>query len=64
MFKLRGVWIRDLGVIEYTISDTKMITGGFENALCVNNSILLTKKFFTTQCKMESTHIYKWLRMK
>ena len=46
-------WIIELGMLNYNLSDSKIILGDLENALCFNTIILLTKKIIYNAMKEE-----------
>ena len=46
-------WIEELGMPNYNITDSKIIIGDTENALCINSIILLTKKVIYGAMKKE-----------
>ena len=46
-------WIEELGMQNYNITDSKIIIGDTENALCINSIILLTKKVIYGAMKKE-----------
>ena len=46
-------WIVDLGMLDYHLSDTRIIEGNLENALAINRIILLTKKVIYNVMKKE-----------
>ena len=37
-------WIVEIGMLNYNLSDTRIILCDMENAVCINSIILLTKK--------------------
>ena len=46
-------WIEELGMPNYNITDSKIIIGDLENAVCVNSILLLTKKVIYNAMKKE-----------
>ena len=46
-------WIAEIGMLNYNLSDTRIILGDMENAVCINTIILLTKKIIYNAMKKE-----------
>ena len=46
-------WIVEIGMLNYNLSDTRIILGDMENAVCINSIILLTKKVIYNAMKKE-----------
>ena len=49
-------WIRELGMVDYNMSNTQTITGDLENALAINSIILHTKKVIYNAMKKNKGH--------
>ena len=56
-------WIVELGMIDYNLSNMKIIVGDFENALAINTFILITKKVIYAGMKKEQKRTYVMSKM-
>ena len=46
-------WIEEMGMPNYNLSESRIIVGNMENAVCINSIILLTKKVIYNAMKKE-----------
>ena len=46
-------WIIEIGMLNYNLSDTRIVLGDMENAVCINSIILLTKNVIYNAMKKE-----------
>ena len=51
-------WIVELGMIDYNLSNMKIIVGDLENALAINTFISITKKVIYAGMKKEQKRAY------
>ena len=53
MWSSARVWIEELGMVDYHLSNGRILAGDLENVLAVNSIILITKKIIYNAMKKE-----------